>query len=402
MMHALSYSVAPGVKGGLGHHAGQVLEACAAVLPSVVAFGPIPTTSTGTHVAVTSPPPLIADWRRRYTWRRYLQGAAQLEWDRLFGDWLVQRVGPEYEGCYVFTQIALELLSELRKKGTPHILDNPNGHIRDFHEAVQYEAALWLRTPYPAHPTLGMVHRVEEEYAKAAQIRVASSWAASSMVARGVDRSRISVVPHSVDLASFVPGPRRRREPGTLRVVFVGSLSLGKGFQYLLRAVRLLHSRRISVQFVGGTGDPWCRRLFNSLAKGLSVTVAAGDPRAAYQEADVLVLPTLHDGFGFVVAEAMACGLPVITTDRCGAAEWLRQGESGWVIPAGDVEQLAAAMEEAMLRLGELGEMGACGRMAAEAFAGAYARDALRQLVRRHLGAAASEETRLQPWATSL
>ena len=381
---AVAYSVPPGVQGGLGHHAAQVVDACASAWQETTAFGPEPPIQQQ-GVRIVSPAPPSTGWRERWTWRRYLQGSAQLESDRAFGRWLSGQVGPEFDGAYVFTQIALELLGELRRRGTPHVLDNPNGHIRDFREAIQREADLWLPTRYPAHPTAAMVDRVEEEYAKALRIRVGSTWAAESMAARGVDRSRISVVRHSVDLSRFTPGPRRPQRENLLRVIYVGSVSLGKGFPYLLNAVRAVGARRVAVHIVGATGDPWCRRLFKSLRSGLDVTVAPGDPLQAYRDADVLVLPTLHDGFGFVIAEAMACGLPVITTDRCGAAELLRQGESGWVVPAGNVERLAFALEDASRRSGELREMGTIARRTIQSVAGAEARQSLVQFVRDHV-----------------
>jgi glycosyltransferase involved in cell wall biosynthesis len=383
-MYAVSYSVTPGPNGGLGHHARQVLDACAAALPSIVAFGPPPQRLPASGVTVTAPPQLVADWRRRFTWRRYFHGAMQLEADRLFGAWLAGQASCGFQGCYVFTQIALELLRELETRRTPNVLDNPNGHIRDFYEAVQREASRWLHTPYPGHPTLGMVERVEEEYARAAHIRVASSWARTSMASHGVDPARITVVPHSVDSSHFRPAPDRKSTSDALRVLFVGSLSLGKGFPYLLSACRALNTRRISVRVVGATGDPWCRRLFNSLAAGLDVTVAPGDPLQAYQEADILVLPTLHDGFGLVVAEAMACGLPVITTDKCGASGWLDES-TGWVIPAGELDPLTAALEQALQARQRLAAMGELARREVVA-RGAASAAGLADLIRERIG----------------
>jgi glycosyltransferase involved in cell wall biosynthesis len=386
---AVAYAVAPGVQGGLGHHAAEVMDACARAWPNVTAFGPVGPDRTISGVSNVAPPALTSAWSQRWTWRRYLQGAGQLEADRAFGRWLSEQAGSEFRGCYLFTQIALELLRELRQRGTPHLLDNPNGHIRHFRDVVQREAEKWLPTRYPGHPTAGMVDRVEEEYALASRIRVGSTWAADSMVAHGVERTGISVVPHSVDLVRFVPTSPSTRTTPKLRVVFVGSLSLGKGFPYLLEAVRALGSDRIGVQIVGATGDPWCRRLFDRLRQGLDVTVAPGDPLPAYRQADLLVLPTLHDGFGYVVAEAMACGLPVITTDACGAAEWLRHGNTGWVVPSGVVDPLTAALDEAMRRQSELRDMGAEARRTIESVAGPRVRDELIRLILDQATAAA-------------
>ena len=66
-----------------------------------------------------------------------------------------------------------------------------------------------------------------------------------------------------------------------------------------------------------------------------------------YQKADVLVFPTLCDGFGMVVTEAFAHGLPVITTNRAGAADLVRHGENGLIVPAGDAGALAQALNGA-------------------------------------------------------
>ncbi len=64
---------------------------------------------------------------------------------------------------------------------------------------------------------------------------------------------------------------------------------------------------------------------------------------SAFADADILVLPTLSDGFGMVVLEAMAHGLPVIVSDQAGAAEAVT-GENGLVVPAGDAAALCEAL----------------------------------------------------------
>jgi glycosyltransferase involved in cell wall biosynthesis len=69
-----------------------------------------------------------------------------------------------------------------------------------------------------------------------------------------------------------------------------------------------------------------------------------------YASADVLCVPSRYDGWGLVVPEGLAAGLPVIATDRMGAAlEFVRTGRNGWLIPAGDEDAIYAAMREAAL-----------------------------------------------------
>src|SRR5262249_3954593 len=116
------------------------------------------------------------------------------------------------------------------------------------------------------------------------------------------------------------------------------------------------------LRVVGATGNRSCRRLFERLRQGLRVEVAPGDPVPALQRAEVFVLPTLEDGSPFAVAEAMASGLPVIVTRSSGAAEWVRDGETGWIVAERSVDGLAAALETALGRRAELREMGLRGR----------------------------------------
>lgn len=70
------------------------------------------------------------------------------------------------------------------------------------------------------------------------------------------------------------------------------------------------------------------------------------DVRPYYGAADAFVFPTIYEPFGSVVLEAMACGLPVITTDRCGAGEIVTQGVDGFVLPTGNIEAFAACMRQ--------------------------------------------------------
>ncbi|HWP37163.1 MAG TPA: glycosyltransferase family 4 protein [Gemmatimonadales bacterium] len=71
---------------------------------------------------------------------------------------------------------------------------------------------------------------------------------------------------------------------------------------------------------------------------------AVGDMRSLYQAADLLVHPTICDSFGLVVAEAMACGTPAVTTRQAGIAELIRHEQSGWILAAPEPGALAVAM----------------------------------------------------------
>ncbi len=370
MTNALVYGSRAGV-GGLGL---QVATAAAglALAGPVVALGPgraavWPLDPPLKGVTWEECPPARQTWFAREVAARLRPGRITFARDRAVGHWAASRleaVRPNW--VYTFTQVGLESLEWAKARGVPIVLDNPNGHIRDFARAYRDEAAK-LGRRHHGHPTDEMIARIEREYELADRIRVSSNWAKQSMVTHGVTANKIAVVPQPIDLPRFRPPENKRPAEGPLRVVYVGSLDLRKGFAYLLRAARAVGPGRVAVELVGGTGDRLSKSLLARERAGLDVTVAPGDPVSAYHRAELFVLPSLEDGFGFVTAEAMACGLPAAVSNRCGSAEWVRPGETGWVVPAGDAASLAEVFEQALANRLALAEMGAAARAAVEA-----------------------------------
>lgn len=365
----LAYPSPPGV-GGLGRHAAHLLATLHPLFPRLRVY------------SREQAPAAVADWRRRYTWLRYTSGRYQALMDRGYGQWLGTTLAERpFDHGYFFTHIAYESLVLARARGARTVLDSPTGHIRHFRDVLQREHRRWAGMPFYGVPNASMVERVEEEYVLADRIRVSSTWARQSLIDGGVDPSKIFVAAQHIDTRLFVPSPTGPAPGGPLRVVFVGSLSLAKGYQYLLDAVARLGPQHFTLDVVGATGDPWNRRVFDRLTAGLTITHAPGDPRPAYQRGEIFVLPTLHDGFGLVVGEAMASGLPVITTDRCGAADWITPGVNGWIVPAGRTEALAAALDEARAKRPSLQELGRNARQTA-ARLGSTGTQALQQELR--------------------
>jgi glycosyltransferase involved in cell wall biosynthesis len=364
---AFVFGTRPGI-GGLGLQVRSALDGLAAAWDRVVAIGPLPA-DFGEGDRITSVPlhRELPVWLTRYSPLRWRMGLRQQIEDCRLGRWAAARVAERRpDGCYVFTQVGLETLRWARGAGVPTVLDSPNGHLRNFREVYCSQSRVWCDSRYLGHPTEAMVARVEEEYALADRIRVSSAWARESLVAGGVPRDKIDVVPQPIDLDKYQPAPRTAAS-GPLRVLFVGGMDLRKGFIYLLRAARQLGSSRVQLRFVGATGDRDCRRLLAREARGLVVGVAPGDPRPAYRWADLLVLPSLEDGFGFVVGEAMASGLPAIVTDTCGSAELVEHGVTGWIVPAGESAALAGALDTALGCRADLAVMGERARAVVEA-----------------------------------
>lgn len=383
---ALVYGTVAGA-GGLGAQAASAIQSMAIEGVELHAFGPgraerwpLPGTTPG--ILWHDSPRSISRLRARYTPLRWHQGRLVFENCRALGSWAAKQIADlKPDLCYLFTQVGLESLRWAERASIPTVLDNPNGHIRNFRRVYVEESARWCGARFLGHPNPAMVERVEDEYRLAGRIRVSSEWARRSMRSHGATGKEIAVFDQPIDLSRYTPNAFPPPAEGMLRICYVGSLDLRKGFVYLLRAAKMLGRDHIELEIVGATGDRSSRKLFERESVGLSLRCAPGDPIPAYQRAELLVLPTLEDGFGFVVAEAMSCGLPVIVTDCCGAAEWVRPGETGWVVPAGDAKALASALEDAIRRRKDLRAMGQRARIDVERRAGLHCLIALSEWI---------------------
>ena len=130
--------------------------------------------------------------------------------------------------------------------------------------------------------------------------------------------------------------------------MFAGAISYRKGVDVLLEAfgrVEQLMPGAATLLLVGPRGDADAR--LHHVKSGLVETlppVPQAELRHIYCRADCLVLPSRHDSFGMVVAEAMACGLPAIVSGMVGARDMIEDGANGWVLPLGDAAALAERM----------------------------------------------------------
>lgn len=183
----------------------------------------------------------------------------------------------------------------------------------------------------------------------------------------GVDPGRVHVIPRGIDLAAFDTArvsPERvmqlarawRLPDGVPVVMLPGRLTRWKGQTVLIEALARLGRRDLSCLLVGsdqGRADYRAELEKLIAARGLEGVVRVvdhcRDMPAAFMLADVVVsASTDPEAFGRVVAEAGAMGRPVVATDHGGAREIVRPGETGWLVPPGDPDALAAALAEAL------------------------------------------------------
>jgi glycosyltransferase involved in cell wall biosynthesis len=199
-----------------------------------------------------------------------------------------------------------------------------------------------------------MVRREMREYVRTTRIVVLSTFCARTFYDQGIARDRIGVLPLGVDVSAFQP-PRdvidarlcRVRRGDPLRILYVGAISYQKGLLDLARVIASVSRENFRFLLVGKV-LPEARVLVGRLRAHANVTVRDKVPQATlplqYREGDLFLFPTIQDGFGVVLAQAKASGLPIITTPNSGGPDVLRPGCDGWIVPIRDPDAIVARL----------------------------------------------------------
>ncbi len=211
------------------------------------------------------------------------------------------------------------------------------------------------------------------ETTMAGHFLAASSFTRSTLVEHGAPAGSVNVVPYGVDSGRFTPSPDRRSVPGSpLRLLFVGRINQRKGIKYLLEALRLVHSPNVHLTVCGRVVDSL--DLFKSFSSSgrsqiyIRPDVSAQELVAQYQAADLFVFPSVAEGFGQVLLESLASGLPVLSTTHTAAPDLIEHGQQGFVIEPRRPDLLAAHIDWALTHRSDLADMGIQARLRAEQF----------------------------------
>lgn len=207
------------------------------------------------------------------------------------------------------------------------------------------------------------IDRKEQEVKLADHIFVPSLMVKQSLLSADVKPEKISVISYGAPIGYFQPQPK----PDQLfRTLFVGRVGPRKGVHYLLQAWQELHLPKAELLLVGVNEFPsrWLASYEDTFNYVPSVPHASLNDY--YSRASVLVLPSLVEGFALVLLEAMACGIPIITTSSTAGPEIITDGVEGFIIPIRDVEVLKQKLEWCYRHPQELAVMGRAARRKAE------------------------------------
>jgi glycosyltransferase involved in cell wall biosynthesis len=257
-------------------------------------------------------------------------------------------------------RLAVDLPRTMRRLGTPAVLVQYTAPLSRVPAVVavhdlsfeDQRAREWL----PVATLLRYRATVRTSVRRAAHVVVDSEYTRDDLVRRyGTDPARVSVVPLAVDqrFAELLrTTPQRRCDRPT--VLMVGNVLPRKNVPVVARAVRILRDRGedVALRIVGAvqpTGRADAERARQLLGDAGVALTGYASPEGLARElrsAHVLAFPSLYEGFGIPVLEAMAAGLPVVVSDRTSLPEVA--GSAGLVVPAEDPTAWADALSEAL------------------------------------------------------
>lgn len=262
-----------------------------------------------------------------------------------FGTAVVRGGFGNADAVYGFNGAAVEIFEAARSQGRLRVLDQTIAPLRSMAALLEEERQRWpdwdLESADPSESVKRMIDREQAEWEQADRILCGSEFVADALSDEGVPADRIQVIRWGNQLATGEV-TRDPWEGRALRVLVAGTVELRKGVPYVVEAAKLLPNERFEFRSVGSVR--LSRTALAQVQEFVDVkgAVTRVEMPSHYAWADVLLHPSLAEGSANVCHEAMASGLPVITTPNAGSA--VVDGESGFIVPIRCAESIASRL----------------------------------------------------------
>jgi glycosyltransferase involved in cell wall biosynthesis len=254
---------------------------------------------------------------------------------------------------YAYEDGALHSFTKARNLGMECFYDLPIGYWRSARILLDKEREKW---PDWANTLTGFsdsdakLARKDQELQLASKIFVASKFTAKTLNDYPGQLAPIEVIPYGFPPANSIREYKTISKSRPLKLLFVGGLSQRKGIANLFSAVEKLKNS-VELTVIGNKPKNNCPALNEALSKHRWInSLSHAEVLKTMKEHDVLLFPSLFEGFGLVITEAMSQGTPVITTDRTAGPDLIEHGRNGWLTEAGSSEALQESIEDILYR----------------------------------------------------
>lgn len=298
--------------------------------------------------------------------------------DARLSKYAVEKAMKKNAHLFLSSYTAYEAFSKVRKEGLDKkcLLFQLHPHPMSIRKIFEEEISL---VPEAKDSILGELEMNQDQYvlnrlvgesSLADSCVVASTFTKETLVENNITVDKIKVVPYGVDASKFPLKQTYNNLNGSLNIIFVGQMIQRKGLYYLLEAVKKLNSPNINLTIVGrGTID---HNLLNNYISAsnihIKINLSHSELVNEFHKHDVLIFPSLVEGFGQVILEAMSSGLSVICTPNTAGRDLFLTGNEGSIIPIRSIDALTEKIEWCMGNKSELVDMGRAAWATAQKF----------------------------------
>jgi glycosyltransferase involved in cell wall biosynthesis len=324
---------------GLGKTAFYEVKAIADVASTIKVFTPCfnnANLSDINNLDITSFPlnPYLGKIHNRIT-NYYLK-------DTIFDNWVKNKV--KNTDCDIFwgwSSHCFATLNYLKSKNNKVItlLERESVEI-NFQERILIEEYKSVGINIKFEPKK-LVERISKEQLISDYISVPSKLVANSFIEFGINENRIKINPLGVDIDRFTV--KENYEVNDFKLIYIGIIAIRKGIHRLINIWKKLNLKNAELLMIGNIykkEKSYFEGLFKDCPNLLYIN-GTNNPENYYKKSSVFILPSVEDGFGSVVLEAMACGLPVLVSDRVGAKDCISIGINGFIYTYDNEDELA-------------------------------------------------------------
>lgn len=282
--------------------------------------------------------------------------------NNLFGK-LVYKNLPDCKIYHSWMSLAPEAVLRAKKNGAILVLEAANSHPLNTlkilnEEYKKFDKKNLVVNPKTVQKEINLINKFD-------YVMCPSDFVYNSFLEQGFAKNRLIKLPYGVDIKKF--SPVKNKKDNKFRIVFVGSIQLRKGAQYLLQAwdeLKLKNAELIIVGRIWPDGEEIAKKYKNN--KTIKFVGFTKNLKYYYKMSDVFVFPSLEEGSALANYEAMASGLPLITTFNSGSI--IRDGKEGFIVPIRDVKFLKGKISYLYNNPSEVKRMGKNARKRVEKY----------------------------------
>ena len=263
----------------------------------------------------------------------------------LFDQWSASKLDKSQAGIvHAFSGSAEKTFLKAKKMGKYCILERSCPHISYQSRLLKEECDnLNYYIPF-TKPSSELYLKMIREYEMADKIVVPSIYSYNSFLEFGIDKEKLFYIPLAAEKSIPLKSPIRSYCKEKTVFLTIGGNYIRKGFHYLIEAWNSIQNNN-SILIIKGTVPSSIKTKLSNNIIVVDKTLNIKELVNLYHSADIFCLPSIDEGFGMVVLEAMSAGLPVILSDNVGASDLIENYKEGIITKAKDVDELAKAIK---------------------------------------------------------